>query len=102
MSALSTFFKDTSYLVSIVLQIGFWATPIFWNKDQMESETIRQILKLNPIYYIVEGYRESFLYHIPFWSHPVQTLYFWIFTLVICILGWRTFKKLRPHFADEL
>lgn len=102
LSALSTFFKDISQLVSIVLQIGFWITPIFWNKDVMVSGIVAQVLKVNPLYYIVEGYRDSFLYQHPFWSHPVQTIYFWTLTIGMGILGWKTFKRLRPHFADEL
>lgn len=101
-SALSTFFKDIAQIVSIVLQIGFWVTPIFWNKDVMVSETVGQMLKINPLYYIVQGYRDSFIYNEPFWHHPVQTIYFWVLTLIIGFLGWRTFKKLRRHFADEL
>ena len=84
------------------MQIGFWATPIFWNKDVMVSGIVAQVLKINPLFYIVEGYRDSFLYRAPFWSHPVQTVYFWVLTIVIGFIGWRTFKKLRPHFADEL
>jgi hypothetical protein len=102
LSALSTFFKDIAQFVTIILQIGFWATPIFWNKDVMVSGIVAQVLKINPLFYIVEGYRDSFLYRAPFWSHPVQTVYFWVLTIVIGFIGWRTFKKLRPHFADEL
>ena len=101
-SALSTFFQDISQIVSIILQIGFWVTPIFWNIDTIENEAVKKILELNPLYYIVVGYRESFIYEVPFWKHPGQTVYFWVFTLIICFLGWRIFKKLRPHFADEL
>lgn len=100
-SALSTFFRDISQIVSVVLQIGFWATPIFWNTD-MISESVTTVLKFNPLYYIVIGYRESFIYKIPFWYHPKQTIYFWVCTLIVCTVGWYTFKRLRPHFADEL
>lgn len=101
-SALSIFFKDIAQVVSILLQIGFWATPIFWNKEQLLSGVIAQIIKINPLYYIVEGYRDSFLYNVPFWSHPVQTVYFWVLAVGMSFIGWKTFKKLRPHFADEL
>lgn len=60
------------------------------------------ILKLNPMYYIVEGYRNSFIYHQWFWEVGYTNLWFWIVTLVILVIGAVVFKKLRPHFADVL
>jgi len=100
-SALSVFFKDISQIVSMILQIGFWITPIFWNPEQMHLN-FDFILKINPIYYIVRGYRESFVFNIGFWERPFSTLYFWIVTFIFFILGALIFKKLRPLFADEL
>ena len=69
-------------MVSIIIQFGFWLTPVFWN-IKMIPEAYRWVIKLNPIYYIVNGYRDSFVYKIPFWEHPYETLYFWGFTLFI-------------------
>lgn len=101
LSSLAVFFRDIAQLVIIILQIGFWVTPIFWNTRDMESG-ILNIVKLNPLYYIAEGYRDSFIYHVPFWEHPALSCYFWVITALICILGYFAFKRLRPHFADEL
>lgn len=100
-SALAVFFRDVSQIVVITLQIIFWATPIFWNVKEINSE-VAAVLKLNPLYYIIEGYRESFIYKVPFWAHPKETLYFWVVTIIIFLLGTFVFKTLRPHFADEL
>lgn len=83
------------------LQIGFWATPIFWNPDKMEP-WVAKILKINPIYYIVRGYRDSFVYNIPFWQRINTSIYFWSVTIILFIVGAVIFKKLRPHLADEL
>ncbi|NFG28053.1 ABC transporter permease [Clostridium botulinum] len=100
-SSLSVFFKDMSQLISMILQIGFWVTPIFWNSETIEP-WVSKILKINPIYYIVRGYRDCFVYGVPFWHRINTTIYFWILTIVLFILGTFIFKKLRPHFADEL
>jgi lipopolysaccharide transport system permease protein/teichoic acid transport system permease protein len=59
-------------------------------------------VQINPLYYIVTGYRDSFLYHVPFWEKPMLTLYFWGFTGFSLLLGIIVFKKLRPHFADVI
>jgi ABC-type polysaccharide/polyol phosphate export permease len=100
-ASLTVFFRDMKHVVEITLQIGFWATPIFWNIQIMPS-WIQNILKLNPMYYIVKGYRESFIYFSPFWDHPYQTLYFWVVTIILFVIGAMIFKKLKPQFADVL
>lgn len=100
-SSVTVLFKDFSQIVNVVLQIGFWATPIYWNPDKMEKWAVT-ILKINPVYYIVDGYRGCFVNQDAFWNHPIYTLYFWLFTLIIGIVGCHTFYVLRPHFADEL
>ena len=98
-SSTSLFVKDVLRVVSIITQFGFWLTPIFWN-IKMIPEGYRWIIKLNPIYYIVNGYRDSFVNKIPFWEHPYETIYFWLFTLVVMYVGITIFGKLRPHFAE--
>ena len=104
-SALCVFFKDMAQLVNIILQVGIWATPIMWNFDAMIDKIpnwLRILLQLNPMYYITSGYRDSFISGIAFWEKPMLTLYYWIFTAVIFLLGTHIFRKLQPQFADAL
>lgn len=100
-SALNPFLRDIAQIVGVVLQVGFWATPIFWDIHIMPAK-IQMIFKLNPMFYIVQGYRDSFIYFKPFWMHPLQTLYFWAITGTILVAGALIFKKLKPQFADVL
>ncbi len=99
--ALNPFLRDISQIVGVVLQIGFWATPILWDINIMPSK-LQIVLKANPMYYIVQGYRESFIYFHPFWRHPYQTIYFWIVAALVFVIGALIFKKLKPQFADVL
>ena len=102
-SAIVVFFKDLGQIINIILQIGVWMTPIMWNFDGMELNPILiTILKLNPIYYIVAGYRDSLINKAGFWDQPGMTIYYWILTIVLFIIGTKIFKKLKPHFADVL
>lgn len=101
LSAIMPFLPDVSQILSIFLQIMFWATPIFWNPTLLHGKLI-YIVKLNPFAYIVLGFRDSVIYHEPFWHRPVMMTYFWCLTLFLYWLGNRTFNKLRPHFADVL
>jgi len=100
-SAIVIFFKDLGQLINILLQIGMWITPIMWSYT-IVPENYQWILKLSPMYYIVEGYRDTFLNHIWFFERYFQTAYFWIITLGLFVLGAFIFKKLKPHFADVL
>ena len=100
-ASITVFFKDFSQIVGVLFQLLFWATPIFWNVSNV-SEKFARILKLNPVYYIIEGYRDCFISGIPFWYHNNTTIYFWIVTLVTLFVGIFIFKKLQQHFADVL
>lgn len=100
-SALAAFSSDVNHIVSVILQVGFWAVPIIWAPETM-PEKVQLVLKLNPVFYICNGYRESFVYKQWFWDRPMLTLYFWVVTILILILGIYSFKRLRPHFSDVL
>lgn len=100
-SALMVFLKDMGQIISIIIQFGFWLTPIFWSLNIVPPK-YHFYLKLNPVYYIIQGYRDSFIHHIWFWEHPLYTLYFWMFTGVVFVVGALVFSRLRPHFADVL
>jgi len=97
-SALNVFVNDVAMLVNVLVQFGFWLTPILWNYE-MAGPKYLPIIKLNPMFYIIQGYRDCIFNKIGFWEKPLGTLYYWAFTAVILLLGALVFKRLRPHFA---
>lgn len=103
-SAVVVFFRDLSQVVGIMLQVGVWVTPIMWDINTMVKipRWAVAILKLNPMYYIVNGYRDALINKIGFWEHPGMTVYFWALALVLLFVGTGIFKRLRVHFADVL
>ena len=102
-SAIVCFFKDLTQIIGIILQVGVWMTPIMWNIDGMDiPQWLKYIFEMNPMYYIVTGYRDSLINKVWFWERTGLTIYFWIFTLFILGLGMVIFKKLKVHFADVL
>lgn len=100
-SALRVFIKDTGNFISVLVQIGFWATPIFWSAETIPLR-YKWIIKLNPAFFIVNGYRNTFINGIWFWEHPVNTLYYSVLTMLCLAFGAIVFKRLRPHFGDVL
>ncbi|SHK51890.1 ABC transporter permease [Desulforamulus aeronauticus] len=100
-STLIIFLKDVGQILAMILQFGFWATPIFWSL-KLIPEQYQWIIKCNPMFYIVEGYRNAFIYHKWFWELGYTNIGFWFVTIIIMFSGISLFKKLRPHFADVL
>lgn len=101
--AIVVFFRDLSQIINIVLQVGTWMTPIMWNIQTIDlPPIIVSILKLNPMYYVVEGYRQALITNEWVWNNLGATIYFWIVVAACFGIGSYIFKKLRVHFADVL
>ncbi|MCX6170066.1 MAG: ABC transporter permease [Ignavibacteriales bacterium] len=100
-SSTSVFVKDVNNIVSILIQFGFWLTPIFWSIS-MIPQKYHWMVKVNPVYYIVSGYRDTLIYKIPFWEKPLELIYFWGTVSIILVIGAIVFRRLRPHFAEVI
>ncbi len=100
-SSVNVFSRDTVQVVNVALQLGFWATPIVWDPKALPHK-VMFLLRFNPMFYVVQGYRASFFSSEPFWAHWKMMLYFWGEAFVIFALGAFFYTKLKPHFADVL
>lgn len=97
------FFRDLTQLISIGLQVGMWATPILWNISILANHPVLTfIFKLNPVYYIVNGYRGSLYGEEFIWQSPWLTIYYWGLVLILFVIGRMIFRRLKPHFADVM
>jgi ABC-type polysaccharide/polyol phosphate export permease len=100
-SSINVFLKDVAQIIGILLQLGFWITPIFWNYTMFPKQYLN-VLRLNPLFYIIQGYRNSFIYQIPFWDDLKLTFYYWSVAWIAVVAGILIYKRLRPHFADVI
>lgn len=100
--AVVVFFKDLAQIINIGLQVGMWATPILWNIGMLHDDRIITLFKLNPLVYIVNGYRNAIYGDEWFFEHFYSSTYFWIFTVTLFCIGSLIFKRLKVHFADVL
>jgi lipopolysaccharide transport system permease protein/teichoic acid transport system permease protein len=101
-AALQVFSRDVGQLVGVALQLGFWGTPIIWNWRVL-PETWQPLLMLNPVFYLTEGYRNSFVYGRSVLEHGVlPAAVFWALTALTLFVGHTVFHRLRPHFGDVL
>ena len=100
-SAVNVFFRDTAQIVAILLQYGMWLVAIMIGENQY-PEILSKFMKFNPVYYLVEGYRDSLIRGRWFWERPVLSVYFWLVVILVFLIGIRLFRKLKIHFADVL
>ncbi len=103
--AVVVFFRDLTHIITILLQVGVWLTPIMWDFTDLNIDPysgLARLLKVNPLYYVTSGYRNALIDKQWFWEHPWQTLYFWCVTAALFVIGTRLFRKLKIHFADVL
>lgn len=95
------FFRDLTQIVGILLQVGMWATPILWDISRLDNHPMLGLLfRLNPVCYIVGGYRDSLYGERWFWQSPGLTLYYWGLVIALFFVSSAIFKKLKPHLAD--
>lgn len=102
LSVLAICIPDIVSFVNVIIQVGFWVTPIVWNPNKMVTPLVNSILKLNPMYYICQGYRQSFFGTSLFFQNPIELLVFWFEVLIILFLGIKLFEKFRPCLIDLL
>lgn len=98
-SSVTVYFRDLQHFIGVLLQLFFYATPIVYSIETI-PENFRWILKINPMTYIIEGFRDIFYYHqIP----DVKMLgIVLVIGILLCIVGYLIFNKLQKKFAEEL
>jgi ABC-type polysaccharide/polyol phosphate export permease len=100
-SSLGVFWKDVRGIVSILLQSGFWISPIFWEPSRFPAP-IAFVMYANPFFYPINGYRKSILmadFGVSFWGF---TLYYWALVAALLFVGSRLFTRLSRTFGDAI
>jgi teichoic acid transport system permease protein len=100
-STISTIIRDYQIVLQSIMRMMLYLTPILWETGQL-PHLLESVLKLNPMYYLIEGYRNMFLGREWFYEDYVYTSYFWISTLFLLFIGSLIHVKFRNKFVDYL
>jgi teichoic acid transport system permease protein len=77
-----------------------YMTPILWATFSL-PEWVQRFMKLNPLYYLVEGYRAALLGKGWYFVENLgYSLYFWGITVFLLIVGASLHVKFRRRFID--
>jgi len=104
-SALNVFFRDLSHLISIIIMVWFFGTPIIYPLDLVPPK-FQTILYFNPMTTITSMYRNIF-YHVKYpegtvWPSPIIIVSNLAVIILIFFVGYFVFKRLEGKFAEEI
>lgn len=99
-STLAAIIRDVQMMIQAFMRMLLYLSPFLWNMTTL-SPPIGTLVKLNPLYYLAEGYRYSLLggqwYFI---DHLKYTIYFWALIIFLMALGSAMHLKFRDHFVE--
>lgn len=98
-SALTVYFRDLAYILTIVTMAWQYLTPVVYSIDRVPEE-YQLVMKLNPMTPIIIAYRDILYYkQIPQMSTLLSAV---VVGIVFVILGYYIFRKLQKGFAEEM
>lgn len=98
-SVLNMFTRDVKKMVSASMRILMYLTPILWTMDKLPYP-IQVLMKCNPLYYIVEGYRDSLFFYNGIAANLRGAIFFWIVVLSLFTIGSILIYKFKHKFID--
>lgn len=99
LAALNVYYRDIQYIWALILQVGFFATPILYPLTVFPP-LLFSVLSYNPIAQTIYLVRDVTLYskmpNLASFSYAVAISF-----IILCI-GYAIFSRLEPKFAEEL
>jgi homopolymeric O-antigen transport system permease protein len=102
-AGLHVYLRDTAQVLTVVLTAWFWLTPIFMSESVFTDRfggRLGVLLRINPLVYVVRGYRDMVLGNrLPAWQDVLALAGF---SIIAFILGGLFFRHTKRGFADVL
>jgi lipopolysaccharide transport system permease protein len=99
-TALTTKYRDLSYLISFGIQLIMYSTTVIYPLSSVSGQITYWIIALNPVTFIIEGVKCGLL------GEGYLTLYSFLYSflisLVIFFLGAFIFNKVEKNFVDTI
>jgi ABC-type polysaccharide/polyol phosphate export permease len=92
----NVFYRDVSHIIQIVIQVLFYVTPIIYSLDDFPSK-YRWIFKLNPLVYLLNGFRLSVYYGLLPQFQSIAASFVCAFAALF--IGFAFFKKHQHEFV---
>ena len=101
-SPISAISQDFSNLVRSFVFAILWVSGIFWDVEGVDNAIVRTILQLNPVNYLVTGFRQALMSHSWFFDHPRRFAIFMAELVILFLAAMWSYRKLRKEIPDVL
>ncbi len=104
-SGLTVFFRDLEYILGIITMIWQYLTPVLYSQSMVEEQLkdhpfMLKAWNLNPTTPIINAYREILYYkQIPDLANLTSAI---VLGMVVCVIGFISFRNLQKGFAEVL
>jgi ABC-2 type transport system permease protein len=100
-------YRDISYIWEIILQAGFYATPIIYPLQMIDNVAVQKLLLLSPVAFVIQGARNSVITEQALTTSEVWgSVYYVLIPLGITGLamlgGYLYFKSQSDNFAENI
>jgi len=99
-SAINVYIRDAEYIITFLLNMLFYATPILYSSTLFEGSAIEGLINLNPMNHIITCYRDILFYKSA--PHIKRLLLVLAISFIILWIGIKVFKKLEKGFVEEV
>jgi lipopolysaccharide transport system permease protein len=99
LGTLNVFMRDIGQIIPIILQLGFWFTPIVYI-PKILPESLQTLVKISPMYWIVQGYQDVLLFN----TSPPWFELGWIMVISLLLLRFSMFlfRRASSEIVDVL
>lgn len=98
LTAIVAISEDFRQLHGSIVRVLIYTMPIIWDFTNVNSHIVQIMLRINPMVYIVKGFRDVFVLGMT--QNVFYGLYFWICVIVLFSVGSFLQYKLKKYYAD--
>lgn len=100
-STITILIRDYHIMLQSIIRLLFYVSGVIWNIETRNFPSwLVKLFQINPVYYFIDGFRDTFLSREWFWQKPTLGLIFWGLTSIILIIGSHLHMKFRARFVD--
>lgn len=100
LAAANVFMRDVQYLITVLLMMWIWLTPIMYVQNFVDNDYVQCLLNLNPLTYIIDLFQCAMYWKI---LPDFTTIGICVIESVIMMaLGLSIYNKYSPDFAEVL
>jgi ABC-type polysaccharide/polyol phosphate export permease len=100
LSTLNVFYRDTQFILELVMLALFFLTPIWYDIEQAPPVIGLWVRRLNPMASLVNMYQD-----IMYWGVPTEfdfVLRTALTALAVLVVGYLVFRRFSPRFGEEV